>query len=42
MEEAKHPTSNIQHPTPNDDWRTRNHDSGAAWLLREANKEEKE
>ena len=41
MKKGKHRTSNIQHPTPNDDCRTRNHDSGAAWLLREGDTEER-
>jgi|SRR5436309_8702042 len=39
MKKAKHPTSNIQHPTPNDDRGTGKHDSEAAWLLREGDME---
>src|SRR5258705_226834 len=35
MKNAKHPTSNIQHPTPNNYGQTTNQDSGAAWLLHE-------
>ncbi len=39
MKKAKHPTSNFQPPTPNDDPGTDNHDSRAAWLLREGDME---
>jgi four helix bundle protein len=39
MKKAKHPTSNVQHPTPNDDRETRSLDSRAAWKLREGDTE---
>src|SRR2546430_8328278 len=39
MKKAKHPTSNIQHPTPSNHRRTPNNDFGPAWLLREGDTE---
>jgi four helix bundle protein len=39
VKEAKHPTSNIQHPTPNDYRRTSDDNSGADWLIREGKTE---
>jgi len=34
-EKGKHPTSNIQHPTPNDTAGQSDDNSGADWLIRE-------
>src|SRR2546426_5889390 len=39
MKKDKHPTSNIQHPTPSNHRRTPNNDFGRAWPLREGDTE---